>query len=270
MAAIEETSREFIKAFDAQDAKGVAALWTVDGAYQNADGVLFRGREEIEKEYASLFRQNPNAKIRLSIDSLRLLSGGAAVEDGTASIESPASATPGVGKYVAIHVKVDGKWLMSEVRDSRVATSVAADNVADLEWLIGEWSAEEHGATTTSVCRWIADKSFLERTYSTTKADGTTTSGVQLIGWNHSAGHMQSWTFSSGGGHAVGVWSPVEGGWLAHVQGITPEGVSTDAVNRLRKLDDNAYVWQSIDRTVGGQPLPDTDEVVMKRQPAKR
>jgi hypothetical protein len=34
---------------------------------------------------------------------------------------------------------------------------------------------------------------------------------------------------------------------------------------RLTRLDDNAYVWQSTSRTIAGQSLPDTDEVVLKR-----
>ena len=98
-----------------------------------------------------------------------------------------------------------------------------------------------------------------------THADGQSASGVQLIGWNPQEGHVQSWNFSSDGGHAIGVWTPREGGWSAEIQGVTGDGTPTTAVNLLTKLDDNAYVWQSINRTAGGQLLPDTDEVVLKR-----
>ena len=34
-------------------------------------------------------------------------------------------------------------------------------------------------------------------------------------------------------------------------------------------LDDNAYVWQSVQRFLGDVALPDTDEVVIKRRPAE-
>ena len=138
---------------------------------------------------------------------------------------------------------------MSTVRDTRVETPSTYRNVADLEWLIGTWTAEEHGAKTESVCRWVANKSFVERSYTVTHADGTTTSGVQLIGWNPPAGHVQSWNFSSDGGHAVGVWSPREGGWSAEIRGVTGDGAPTTAVNLLTRLDDNAYAWQSVQRT---------------------
>ncbi len=118
-----------------------------------------------------------------------------------------------------------------------------------------------------SVCSWIANKSFIERRYTTTLVDGTKMSGVQLIGWNPNGIHVQSWDFSPDGGHAVGIWFPQQDGWSAEMRGVTGDGRLTASVNLLRRLDDNAYVWQSMQRTVGGEALPDTDEVVLKRQP---
>ena len=131
-------------------------------------------------------------------------------------------------------------------------------------------TAETHGAKIESVCRWVANKSFVERRYTTTLVDGTKMSGVQLIGWNPNGGHVQSWDFSPDGGHAVGTWVPNDGGWSAQMRGVTGDGTLTTAINQLRRLDDNAYVWQSIQRTAGGMVIPDTDEVVLKRIPVAR
>jgi hypothetical protein len=155
---------------------------------------------------------------------------------------------------------------MSTVRDAHVETPSAYKNVADLDWLIGTWVAEEHGGRMVSVCRWVANKSFVERSYTVTHPDKSTSSGVQLIGFNPAAGHIQSWNFSSDGGHAIGVWSAREGGWQAQLEGVTGEGVNTAALNLLTRIDDNAYTWQSVQRTAGETQLPDTDEVVFKRQ----
>jgi hypothetical protein len=88
-----------------------------------------------------------------------------------------------------------------------------------------------------------------------------------LIGWNPQGGHVQSWSFSPEGGHAVGIWTPQQDGWSAQMRGVAGDGTLTTAINQLRRLDDNAYVWQSIQRTAGGLALPDTDEMVLKRQP---
>ena len=266
LAAIRAASRKFVVAFNKGDAKAVALLWTNDGDYIDETGQRFVGRKAIELEYANFFTENPGVKIRVISDSVRLLNDTSALEDGHSILDPPPAGAPVIGKYMAVHVKVDGKWLMSTVRDSRVEIPSTYRNVADLEWLIGTWTAEEQGVKMKSVCRWIANKSFIQRNYKVTRTDSTTTSGTQLIGWNPENGHVQSWNFSSDGGHAVGIWSPIEGGWAAEMHGVTGNGMLTTAVNRLKRLDENAYVWQSVERTAGGSPLPDLDEVVIKRQ----
>jgi hypothetical protein len=212
------------------------------------------------------FAANPGVKLKLNIDAVKLVSGDTAIEDGRAALDPAPPGPPATSKYMAIHVRSGDKWLMSTVRDARVETPSGYRHVADLEWLIGKWTAEEHGAKSESVFRWVANKSFVERKFQTTRPDGTATSGVQLIGWNAAAGQIQSWSFTSDGGHAVGVWSPRAGGWSAEVHGVTGDGVPTTAVNLLTRLDDGGYSWQSVQRTAGGQSLPDTDEIVLKRQ----
>jgi uncharacterized protein (TIGR02246 family) len=265
LAAIRAGLQSFVEAVNKHDAKAVAALWTKDGEYIDDGGQKYQGRAAIEACYENLFKNKSQAKLRVVVDSIRLLSDTAAIEDGRAFLDPPPAGAPGTSKYSVVHVKVDGKWLMASARDQWVDAPSTYENVADLEWLIGTWVSEEHGTKSESVCRWIANKNFVERRYTATRADGTSSSGVQIIGWNPSAGHVQSWNFSSDGGHAVGIWSPTEKGWSAEIEGMTGEGVATTAINLLTRLDDNAYVWQSTKRTLGDQTLADTDEVVLKR-----
>jgi uncharacterized protein (TIGR02246 family) len=269
LAAIRAASQSFVAAFNKGDAKAVSAHWTEGGEFIDEVGRIFTGREAIAAEYAAFFKAQPKIKIQLAIDSLKLLSDSAAIEEGRAVLDPAPAGAPAISKYLVVHVKSGDKWLMSTVRDSTVELPSGYRNVADLEWLIGTWTAEEHGSKTVSVCRWIANKSFVERHYTITKPDGMTTSGLQLIGWNPLDGHVQSWNFSADGGHAVGVWSPVDGGWQADVRGVTGDGTLTTATNVLRKLDEDAYVWQSVNRTLGGQSVADTDEIVIKRQESK-
>jgi uncharacterized protein (TIGR02246 family) len=260
-------SQAFVDAFNRADANAVAMLWAADGDYIDEAGRKFQGRAAIEKEYADFFKENRGVKIRIVIDALRLIGSDAAIEDGRAMLDPVPAGAPASTRYTAVHVKVDGKWLMSTVRDMRIEGPSAYGNIADLEWLIGTWTAEEQGARSESMCRWIANKSFVERSHTTTQPDGAVSSGVQIIGWNPESERVQSWNFTSDGGHAIGVWTPRQGGWSAEVHGVTGDGTPTTAVNLLTRLDDNAYVWQSIQRTAGGRSLPDTDEVVLKRRP---
>ncbi|MBN2294373.1 MAG: SgcJ/EcaC family oxidoreductase [Pirellulales bacterium] len=268
--AIRAGSRAFVTAFNKRNAKAIAELWTKDGEYIDETGRSFVGRDAIKKAYAQFFAENSKSKIQIMIDSLRLLSDDAAIENGRAVLEPAPAGAPGISKYTAIHVKVDGKWLMASVRDTWIEIPSAHQHIADLEWLIGTWVAEEHGAKYESVCRWVANKSFVERKYTLTHVDGTKTAGVQIIGWNPQAGHVQSWNFSPDGGYAVGVWSPRQDGWTAEMRGIAGDGKPTTSVNSLIKLDDNAYVWRSVKRMAGNVALSDTDEVVLKRQTASR
>ena len=265
LKAIQDSAGAFVSAFNGGDAKAVAELWTKDGQYIDESGQTFSGREAIEKVYADYFAKVPNRRIRVIVDSLRVLADGTAIEEGRTVVEPPPAGAPAIGKYTAEHVQVNGKWLMSKVRDARVETPAAYRELADLEFLIGTWVAEEYGIKTESVCRWVANNSFVERRYIVTNLDGTTVSGVQMIGWNPKTGSVQSWDFSPGGGHATGTWSPIPGGWSAEVHGVTSDGAPTAAVNVLKRLDDNAYVWQSVNRSAGGELLPNTDEVVIKR-----
>ena len=154
---------------------------------------------------------------------------------------------------------------MSTVRDSRVETPSAFGKLQDLEWLIGTWEIESQGVVTQVTCRWVANKSFIERTHKVSRGDEEISSGIQLIGWNPQAEQIQSWIFSSDGGHAVGLWASREDGWQITTKGMLADGAETTAVNLLTPIDDNGFSWQSTERTVGGETLPDTEEVVLKR-----
>lgn len=255
----------FAAAFNKRDAKAFASFWVPQGEYVDESGEAFVGRETIEAFFTKVFEKRPDVSVQLITESIRVLGDSVVVEDGKAIVTPSPSENAEVSQYTAVHLKVDGKWLIGSLRDSFVESDTAPKVLSDLEWLIGEWISEENGVRSQSLCRWIANNRFVERVYTTTQLDGSTTTGVQIIGWNAQTNQVQSWNFSPDGGHAVGIWSAIEGGWLSKVTGTTGTGESTMAVNVLKKLDDAAYVWQSIQRTVGDTPLPDTDEVIVRR-----
>lgn len=269
LAAIRAGSEAFVAAFKAGDAKRLAAMWTEDGEYLDEMGERFAGRAAIEQAYTKFFSDHPGATIQVVIDSLRQVSPNTVIEDGRTMVVDAAATRSAATRYTAVHTQVDGRWLMASVQDAPVEASMAEQSAADLNWLVGSWEAQEHGVHQESVCQWVADGRFIERRYTTTHHDGEKTSGIQLIGWNPRDGQVQSWDFSPDGGVAVGVWYPVDGGWQTRVDGTTGSGTRTSAINRLIRLDDNAYAWQSTRRYRGETALPDTDEVVIRRRPTK-
>jgi hypothetical protein len=46
-----------------------------------------------------------------------------------------------------------------------------------------------------------------------------------------------------------------------------PDGKRTSAVNIVTEIDNDSYTWQSINRTVDGEVLPNIDEVLIVRKP---
>jgi len=108
----------------------------------------------------------------------------------------------------------------------------------------------------------VVERRFLERAYTTTQVDGTTSSGVQLIGWIRWKAMFSSWNFSADGGTRSGSGFLNQTDGRRKMRGTTGDGTLTTSINHLRKLDDNAYVWQSVQRTVGSMRLADTGEVI--------
>jgi uncharacterized protein (TIGR02246 family) len=263
---IRQAATAFANDFNRGDAQAVAAHWTEEGDYVNENGLRFHGREAIREEYADFFALNPGVRIQLTVDSVRLVSENTAVEDGRATIAPLPSGPPAHSRYTAVHLKKDGRWLMSSVRDSRVELPSHHGRLEDLGFLVGTWSAENHGAHVEVTCRWIANKNFLERTTSVREGGHQVSSATQIIGWDPIADQIRSWLFTSDGGHSTGTWTPHDSGWTIETIGVLMDGTLTGAVNVLSRLDDNAVAWRSVNRMKGDIRFPDMEEIVLKRR----
>jgi uncharacterized protein (TIGR02246 family) len=267
---VKASADAFVAAFNKGDANAVAALWTDKGVLVDELGRRFEGRPQIEAAYVEFFKAHPGVQIKVTPGDVRKLMGDSLLEEGTTSLTPAPAGTNGESKYLAVHVQQNGHWLMSNVRELPPASPKDSKLLKDFDWLVGTWTAEERGATSEVVCRWLPNNSYLERRYKVTAVDGKTTEGVQLIGLNPHTGQVVSWGFGFDGGHTIGAWVPRPNGWGIDAAGITPDGVTTHAMNLFTKLDDNAFSWQSVDRTVAGQSRPNTDEIIFKRSEAKK
>ncbi len=190
---------------------------------------------------------------------------GVAIETGTARAKpADGNPTPGV-KYSAVHVKRDGKWLISNVSESRYMPPTNESYLKDLGWLVGEWKAEAGGKTTTFQCEWMANKSFLRRSFTVKEGDKTISSGMQVIGWDPQLVTIVSWTFDSEGGVSRELWSQSAQRWTIEASSVLRDGGTSLSTNILMKLDENTFSWQSVERSLNGDMLPDTAIVRVKR-----
>jgi uncharacterized protein (TIGR02246 family) len=265
VVAIKKGEEAFQKAFDAGDAKAVAALWTPDGELVEESGTRIEGRAAIEKRYATFFAANPKLRIKVHVHIIRFPNSETGLEDGSATVMYPSGIPMNSGNYSVVHVKRDGKWLMWSVHETPAEESAGSPSLERLGWMIGDWTAENKGVDFHLSCRWIADKHFIEQNYFAQRGNKVITSGRQIVGWDPARQKIASWMFTSDGGHAFGLWTPREDGMVVEAEGVLPDGTPTTAVNITRKLDDKAIVWRSTERSAGGTPLADTDEVILRR-----
>jgi len=273
LAEIRQQSADFVRAFNSGDAAAVAAFWAPDGEYTDEAGQRFVGRKGIQTEYATFFAAHPGRKIQITIDSLRLISDALAIEDGHSKLVPPPPGPPAGSRYTAVHLKVDGRWLLASVRDARVASPSTYSHLKDFEWMIGSWTSNEQstsdiGNAVTIDIQWGPNKSSVELTYRISGGGGDeTATGRQIIAWDPETRHIQSWAFASDGGRSIGIWTERNGSWTVESSGILPDGSKTSSVNAFTRTGDAepAMIWQSSRQTSGETALPDTDEVVLQR-----
>jgi uncharacterized protein (TIGR02246 family) len=265
--AIRANVDAFAKAYNAHDAKAVAALFAPDGELVDDEGDVRQGRPEIEDVFASVFEASPQAKMTVDIKGIRFLAPGLAVEEGAANVVHD-PATPGeAGSYCVIHVKQDGKWLMASARDLREESPSAADELKQIEWLVGDWVDESSDSVVSTSTRWAEDKNYLLSEFTIHVAGRPVITGSQRIGWDPLARLIRCWVFDSEGGFGTGVFAREDNRWVVKMTSVTRNGEPASATNTISQVDKDRMTWESRDRTLAGRPMPAIDKVMIVRKP---
>ena len=268
--AIRATADEFVKAFNAADAKAIGALWAPDAEYTDESGQSFQGRAAIEQVYADVFKQHLGAMMTVKIESIRLLGPDVALEKGVARVKSPGGLADTAARYTVVHAKRNGKWTMVFGRDAPYVPASNEDYLKDLEWFIGDWNPEAKDLPLRLHFEWMAQRNFIKNTYTVTKDGQSTLTGGQIIGWNPKRGRIVSWHFDAQGGFGEDVWTKDGSKWVIEATGVLRDGSESTSVNIVTPIDANSFTWQSIKRTLDGVSLPDTPPVkIVRVQPSK-
>jgi len=83
VAAMRTTAEQFAVAYAKGEAAAAAAVFTETAEYVDEQGNIYRGREEIQQLLAEYFIEHPACSLEIDIESIRFISEGVAVEDGT-------------------------------------------------------------------------------------------------------------------------------------------------------------------------------------------
>ncbi|MCO6457854.1 MAG: SgcJ/EcaC family oxidoreductase [Pirellulaceae bacterium] len=266
-AAIRKAVEAYVTAFNQHNAKALAALWSPEAVYTNPlSGVEVTGREEIEKQFESIFTETKEARLEATTDSVRFISPGVAVEQGRAKL-LVADEQPEESTYTAIYVKRNGQWLLDRVTEEDVIEPLSHyEQLKPLEWLVGRWTDQDDQATVVTECNWTRNNNFLVRSFTVQIGDRIDMAGMQIIGWDPSTKSIRSWVFDSDGGFGQGTWTNKGNRWYIQQNGVLADGGKTSAMNILTRLDDNSCTLQSVNRTVDGELLPNIDEVKITKE----
>jgi uncharacterized protein (TIGR02246 family) len=269
-AAVRAAGAAFLEAYNARDAKKLAALWTPEATYSDPlTGEEIIGRAAIEAMFAEAFADKKDVKLTADISSVEFVSPNVAVTRGTAHVVRPGE-EPDDSEFTAVRVKRDGQWLLdrvSEVEQEKTPPS-NYEHLKPLEWMIGSWhDADPRDAVEIQTdCEWTKNKNFITRSFAVAIGDRVHKSGMQIIGWDPVAKQIHSWVFDSDGGYSEGTWNHKGNQWFIQNSGTLIDGAKATSVNIVTPIDDNSYKWESVSREVNGELQPNIDPVLVVRK----
>lgn len=272
-AAIRAGAQKFVDAYNRRDSQTMASMWSPEAVYMDpATGESVVGRDAIAKQFDDAFAEAADAKLAVTVGSIEFVSPNVAIEKGTALV-TYSDGEPEESEYTAVMVKRDGKWQLDRVSESVKEEPPPSnyEHLKELEWMIGSWidAGESPGVTVQTDCEWTKNRNFITRSFAVAIGDQVDMAGMQIIGWDAAEKQIRSWLFDSDGSFAEGTWTHKGNEWLIRAVGTLPDGRKTSAVNILKYVDDDSCTWQSTNREVGDEILPNVEEVLLVRKPTE-
>jgi uncharacterized protein (TIGR02246 family) len=243
-AMIRREMEATVKAFNAADPAGVAALFMEKGELVDENGNVYTGRAEITALFKAFFEKFPKAAMAMEVTSVRSIGDSLAVEEGVRQITAEAGAAEAQMRYVAVRDKVGDKWPIASYREF----------------------ADDPAPTAISY-RWSEDGNYILGDYALSVGGQPESKSVQRIGWDPVEGVLRSWTFDSDGGFSHGEWTPIDNGWVAKTEATMPDASMASATVTLLVKDQDHFVVRSTDRIVAGGEEPDFELVIARKPP---
>ena len=266
-AVIRAAAKAYAEAFNKRDVKAIVADCTEDVTYVDETGRIIRGREALAKDFERFFAANPIRKIHVEVETIQFVKPDVAVVDGAAELNPPLGGKPVAGRYTAVRIKQNGKWMVASVREVAEELPSNYDRLKELEWMIGDWMDEGEGATVRSTVRWARNKNFLIGKFAVKAKGKDLITGTQRIGWDASKDQIRSWVFDSDGAFFEGFWIREGNQWVVRITGTLQDGAKASATSTYTFIDNDTHTFQSRDRVVDGEPVPDVEEVKVMRVP---
>ena len=260
----------FTAAFNRRDVAAILKLFADDCELTEHDGAKVRGLDELEAELKDIFEVDHKAQISTRVDSLRSLTPDVIVETGKTTFFPDGTTLTAETEYEATHVKKNDRWLMTQVRSFNRVVLSPYDQLRELEWLVGDWIDESSDSLVEASYRWDANKAFLLQDFSVRVKGQKVLTGTQRIGRDPLTKQIKAWVFDSEGGYAESLWSNVDGAWVIKAKGVRSDGKVVTVTNQLTPLGKDRMIFESVDRRVGEERMPDVSVIVVRKPPQAR
>ncbi len=179
--AIRAAAKGYVEALGRGDAEALASFWTADGDVVDELGQSHPA-SELLKQLTPPEAGAARPEITMHESKVRFLSNDVAIEDGTSEVTAGDGRGGAKGRFSAIWVKQEGRWRLASLREARIPSVDRPARLADLGWLVGQWSAESGDTKLEVSVRWNANETFLLRDLKVTREQKTVFQGSQRVG----------------------------------------------------------------------------------------
>jgi uncharacterized protein (TIGR02246 family) len=261
--AMSDLLASFVAAYNAKDARALGDLFTPDAEIQDEDGAVTRGRDAIVERFTGIFKEG-GGRLAVETDSLRFLGTDLAIEEGTASLSTGAQAPPHTNRYSVIYARQGGRWLHALIRDEPPEDD-PHERLEELGWMLGDWVNESDDGIVKTSCKWSDDGNFLLREFDIKVEGRIALRGTQRIGWDAQRNQFRMWVFDDRGGFAEGLVSRDGDRWIIKASGVRSDGRSVSTTNAFTPIGKDRILWETLERSVGGEAVPGTDQFDLVR-----
>ncbi|WP_425615122.1 SgcJ/EcaC family oxidoreductase [Anatilimnocola sp. NA78] len=262
-AELQAAINKYVAAYSAGTIDTVMSHWAEDADFVDIRGRFHEGKDLISALFRRGFANNPGRKLELKSAARKFLTPDVAMDDGILEL-TDANGDKDSGRYTVVWTKVNGKWLIRSARDIPLEAeeAPAAEQTPPLEelaWLVGKWEAKSDKHQITLDCDWQLDKNFLVQTFHVKSAEDDFRV-VTYLAFDPAEGRFRSWFFDSRGGFGGGTWTKRDKAYKGAIVSVLPDGQIGSAIMVWVPIDADTLSWQSLEREVGGESLPDASQ----------
>ncbi|CAN5262015.1 hypothetical protein BH11PLA2_BH11PLA2_32180 [soil metagenome] len=248
----------YAKALNEKNHEAIAASWAEDAEHISDDGVVTKGRANIAAMLKTVLTESPKLDVKFKVTTAKAIGSEVLLVDGVAEIKNGDDTD--LSRFESLWVKTATGWQLSRVRE---LANVAAggdsnyDRLKELEWLVGDWTADSAAYKVAFNVKWGKNKNFLVCEQSVT-ADGKELVTVhKILGWDPVYDSVRTWVFDSDGGFGGALLSREGNSWYESSEALTRNGGESTSNHTTKFIDDNTFEWSSTERQLDEKPLPD-------------